>query len=184
LKPELVDPIEWSEIIERIDNEFGSGVTKSILGKKAPIVLVKDDLKIYYLIQPGWMERVFGYEEEDFDLFDLRLMGVQLGQMSKVRFILSLQILPILKEHTQNIIIVSSRGAEAFTYGKSILKESVVKLPRHLKRGQRVIVVNEDGECLGIGALSMDAIRVNRLSPDKLVAKNLADIGWYIRRLG
>lgn len=180
----IVDPIEWGEIIEQIDKEFGTGVAKGLLGTKAPVMLVDDEKKIYYLVPTSWMEKVISHDEESSDLFDMRLMGVQLGQMSKIRFILSLQVLPALKELTKNVIVVSSRGAEAFTYGKSILKESVKQLPRHLKRGTRVIVVNEDDECLGIASLALDAIRVGRLSADKLVAKNLADIGWYIRRLG
>lgn len=184
MKPELVDPVEWAEITEQIDKEFGSGVTKEILGDRAPITLADDRQKTYYLVPTNWIEKVVSYDEESAGLFDIRFMGLQLGQMSKIRFILSLQILPILKELTSNIIRVSSRGAEAFTYGKSILKESVIRVPRNLKRGQRVIVVNEDDQCLGIAALSMDSIRVGRLSPDKLVAKNLADVGWYIRRLG
>ena len=120
-----------------------------------------------------------GYELELFDMLPLAPELIVDGSI-----IDSLRLVEALKELTRNVIVVSSRGAEAFTYGKSILKESVKQLPRHLKRGTRVIVVNEEDECLGIASLAMDAIRVGRLSPDKLVAKNLADIGWYIRRLG
>ena len=53
-----------------------------------------------------------------------------------------------------------------------------------LKRGQRVLVLNKDRECLGIASLSIDASILNRLSKEKLVGKNLVDIGWFIRRLG
>jgi ribosome biogenesis protein Nip4 len=59
-----------------------------------------------------------------------------------------------------------------------------VSLEPALTRGSRVLVVNSAGECLGIASLSVDAQKVDRLAPDRLVAKNLADVGWYIRRLG
>ena len=104
--------------------------------------------------------------------------------MSQDRFRLSLQILPDLVKLTTKVLIVSKQGAESFTYGRSILKQSVLYMDFNLKRGQRVLVMDEDHLCLGIAALSMDANRLGRLGKDKLVGKNLVDIGWFIRRLG
>ena len=89
-----------------------------------------------------------------------------------------------MTKKTESFIIVSRQGAEAFTYGRSILRESVLELNTSIVRGQRVLVLNEDKECLGIAALSVDAAKLNRLGADRLVAKNLVDIGWFIRRLG
>jgi ribosome biogenesis protein Nip4 len=87
-------------------------------------------------------------------------------------------------EMTDSFIIVSRKGAEAFTYGRSIIRQSVLELNPALVRGQRVLVLNENRECLGIAALSIDAAKLQRLGADRLVAKNLVDIGWFIRRLG
>ncbi|MHA1768797.1 MAG: PUA domain-containing protein [Candidatus Thorarchaeota archaeon] len=176
--------MEWESITEQIDGEFGTGVTKGLLGGRVPVALADAETRTLYIIPVEWVEKVVNQDEAISAFFELRLMGIELGQMAKSRFFLSLQVLPFLQSLTENILVVSSRGAEAFTYGKSILKESVVGMPRWLKRGQRVLIVNEDRECIGIAALALDAERVNRLAPDKLVAKNLADIGWYIRRLG
>lgn len=179
---ELVDPIEWTSVIEQIDDEFGGGVTKSLLGDRVPVVLSRGNTKTFFLIPTEWMSLVT--EEEEGVRRDIQFIGKELGSIAKGRFRMSLQILSELKELTDNFIIVTKHSAEAFTYGRSVLKESVVELNPELKRGQRVLVLNKDHECLGIASLSIDAARLNRLSGESLVAKNLVDIGWFIRRLG
>jgi len=181
MKLQLLDPIEWTSITQSIDAEFGEGVSKAILGNLTPIAITNHDIRTIYLIPVTWMDVVL---EEVPVGFEFHLVGKQLGVMTKDRFRLSLQILPELLKLTTRVLIVSQKGAEAFTYGRSILKESIVWYDHELKRGQRVLVVNEDNDCLGIAALSTDALRIERLSQDSLVGKNLVDIGWFIRRLG
>jgi len=181
MKLQLLDPIEWTIITQSIDAEFGEGVSKAILGNLTPIAITNHDIRTIYLIPVTWMSVVL---EEVPVGFEFHLVGKQLGVMTKDRFRLSLQILPELLKLTTRVLIVSQKGAEAFTYGRSILKESIVWYDHELKRGQRVLVVNEDNDCLGIAALSTDALRIERLSQDSLVGKNLVDIGWFIRRLG
>ncbi len=176
----LVDPIDWASVIEQIDEEFGEGVTKSLLGDRVPVALSKGNTKTFYLIPTDWMAIV----TEEGEKQDIQFIGKQLGSIAKGKFRLSLQILSELEELTDSVIVVSKQSAEAFTYGRSVLKESVIKLDSKLKRGQRVLVLNQNGECLGIASLSIDAVKLNRLSGEKLVAKNLVDIGWFIRRLG
>ena len=180
MKMELVDPVDWGSIIEQIDIEFGAGVTKNLLGNRVPVTMSKGTAKIFYLIPTEWMSRL----TEIAEILDIQFIGKELGSIDKKRFRLSLHILVELTELTESVIIVSRRGAEAFTYGRSIIKQSVLELNPSLVRGQRVLVLNESRECIGIAALSVDAPKLNRLAADRLVAKNLVDIGWFIRRLG
>jgi ribosome biogenesis protein Nip4 len=177
----LVDPVEWTSLTEQIDEEYGTGVTKGLLGNRVPVVLKKGRNETIFLIQTEWMSYA---TEEDGERLDIQFIGKELGSISKGRIRLSLQILDELKELTEKTILVSRHAAEAFTYGRSILKESVLELNPELKRGQRVLVLNESRECLGIAMLSIDGNRLKRLGKEKLVAKNLVDIGWFIRRLG
>ncbi len=181
MKPELLDPIEWESIIDTVDKEFGQGVTKKLLGKLTPIALVEGKWRNIYLIPTSWMTMLL---EEAPSGFDYHLVGKQLGVMTKDRFRLSLQILPELAQLTTRVMTVSKQGAESFTYGRSILKESVVELDFNLKRSQRVLVMDQEFQCLGIASLAVDANRLGRMKPDDLVGKNLVDIGWFIRRLG
>jgi ribosome biogenesis protein Nip4 len=181
MKLQLLDPIEWAAISQSIDTEFGDGISKTLLGDLTPIVMSDRDIRTIYLIPKTWTSIILEEVPAGFDFF---LVGKQLGVMSKERFRLSLQILPELVRLTTKVLIVSRKGAEAFTYGRSIIKESIVWYDLELKRGQRVLVVNENHDCLGIAALSVDAARISLLSKDSLVGKNLVDIGWFIRRLG
>ncbi len=181
MKPELLDPVEWESIVKSIDSEFGEGATKTLLGNRTPIALVDEELRNIYLIPMSWVKMILDESQEG---YEYHLIGKQLGIMSKDRFRLSLQVLPELVQITTKVLIVSQKAAEAFTYGRSVLKESVLWIDSDLKKGQRVLVLNEDHECLGIAALSIDSVKFNRLSGDKLVGKNLVDIGWFIRRLG
>jgi ribosome biogenesis protein Nip4 len=176
MKVELVDPVDWTSIIEQIDIEFGAGVTKKLLGNRVPVTMSRGSTKIYYAIPTDWMTKLTTMT----DTLDIQFIGKELGSIDKGRFRLSLQIL----ELTESFIIVSRQGAEAFTYGRSIIRQSVRELNRSLVRGQRVLVLNENRECMGIAALSVDASKLTRLGADRLVAKNLVDIGWFIRRLG
>ena len=180
MKIELVDPVDWTSIIEQIDIEFGTGVTKSILGNLVPVVMSKGSTRIFYAIPTDWMTII----SEDYETLDIQFIGKELGSIDKGRFRLSLQIISDLASLTESFIVVSRQGAEAFTYGRSIIRQSVVELNSSLVRNQRVLVLNENRECLGIAALSVDASKLKRLGADRLVAKNLVDVGWFIRRLG
>ena len=180
MKIELVDPVDWTSIIEQIDIEFGTGVTKRILGDLVPVVMSKGTTRTFYTIPTEWMTTI----TENSETLDIQFIGKELGSIDKGRFRLSLQIIHELAGMTESFIIVSRQGAEAFTYGRSIIRQSVVELNSSLARGQRVLVLNENRECLGIAALSVDASKLKRLGADRLVAKNLVDVGWFIRRLG
>ncbi|MHA1904838.1 MAG: PUA domain-containing protein [Candidatus Thorarchaeota archaeon] len=180
MKPELVDAVEWDALIAQIDADFGQGVSQDLLRDRAPVTLQRGNVKSYYLVPSTWLHRL----EDDMEGFRHHFLGEYLADVSDGKVRLSLPILERLVDLTESIMIVSRRGAEAFTYGRSILKQSVIELNPKLKRGQRVLVLNEDRECLGLARLSIDASILKRLAKDKLVGKNLIDIGWYIRRLG
>ncbi len=173
---ELMDPNDWADVTNQIDGEFGDGTTKALLGDFAPITIQRGESNTIYLIPRTWISRI-----EEYEGYDIRSMGVQMGNLCKGKFIFSLQIMPALAKITDRVLVVSQKGAETFTYGRSIIKESVVRLGYAMKKGQRVIVLNEKLECLGLAALSIDGDRLERLAREKLVAKNLVDIGAYVR---
>ncbi len=179
MDPELVDPIVWKSIVKNIDRGFGEGTMKALLGKLIPVVMEHNETKSFYLVPSAWAEIV----REGFTNFDIRLLGTWLGDLSRDKLRLSLPILEQISNLTENFMIVSKHGAELFTYGRSILKEGVVSLKPSLKRGQRVIVKDQKGNVLGLALLAVDGFMRTRIGKEKLVAKNLVDIGWYIRRM-
>ncbi|MFX0107115.1 MAG: PUA domain-containing protein [Candidatus Hodarchaeota archaeon] len=176
--PELVDPVVWSNIVNQLDEEFGDNTTKSLLGGKAPVVIHGEEIDSIYLIPMSWISRIEEWQSSGYHIHSL---GILLGTIVKGKLRLSLQILEYLVEFTDNRIVVSERGAESFTYGRSILKESVVDLNAELLRGQRVLVLNKNGECLGLARLSVDSAKIHKLAKEKLVAKNIVDVGLFLR---
>ena len=180
MKLNLVDPIEWNEIIDQIDSDFGDGVTKQIVGDLVPISMDRGKNKSFYLIPAKWTRIL----EMDLGQFELRSLGTWFGELVQDRFRLSIAVINNLSKVSDSIVIVSDQGAQSFTYGRSIIRESVLEINYNLTRGQRVIVLTQDERCIGLGILSVDASKINRLAKDRLVVKNVIDIGWYIRRLG
>ncbi len=174
---ELVDPVEWSQLREEIDEAFGAGATQMLRGDMTPVVIRSEEHSTYFLIPTKWTKKL----EISLQDFEVKSLGVRLGERTKGQFIIGLAVIEKIGEFTRNKIIVSRRGAESFTYGRAILKESLIKIPPGLERGQKVVVYNEEGQCVGIGVLTVDSNKVGRLQPDRLVAKNLVDIGLYIR---
>ncbi|TXT56491.1 MAG: hypothetical protein BAJATHORv1_20080 [Candidatus Thorarchaeota archaeon] len=179
MNAKLVEPDLWREISQIIDRDFGQDITRKISIGFAPFEIPRGKNIAMYLVPMSWIDLM-----DNWNAFSIQSMGLWLGDYDGTDFKISLLAAQKIAEDTSAYIIISSHSAEAFTYGRSILKESVIELNEQLTRGQKVIVFNEEHECLGIALLSIDANKLNRLGPDKLVAKNLVDIGWYIRRLG
>lgn len=174
---EIVSQLDWQMVTEVVDQEFGEGVTKTLRGRLMPVSKKSKKGISYYLVSSDWMR----FLQNKFTDFEPAHLGRRFGDIVEGRFRFSLSMLDELKDVTPNHLVVSGKGAEAFTYGRSILKESVVEVAPGLSREQRVIVLNKHGDCLGLASLTVDSERIGRLGPDRLVAKNLADIGWYIR---
>ena len=174
----LLDPAFWTQIKERVDSELGVGVTEELVAELVPVSIGTESEMSVYLVPLDWIAEI----EQGFGSFELYSLGLFFGEVIKGEFQLSISILHRLAPLTSNHIIISGVGAEAFTYGKSILKESIREVSEGLKKGQQVVVLNEHQDCLGLATMSVDSNRVARMRPDDLVAKNLADIGLYYRK--
>jgi ribosome biogenesis protein Nip4 len=178
LRIALAEPDDWNPVVHQIDAAFGQGVTEKLQADRIPIILRMDGGLSFYLVPREWLDRITVESES----FDPHMLGLWLGDMKRGEFKLALPVLHHIVPLTDKRIVVSRHAAEAFTYGRSILRESVLKIEPTLQRGQQVLVLNTDDECLGLAALSVDAGRLQLLSAHELVAKNVMDIGWYLRR--
>jgi ribosome biogenesis protein Nip4 len=136
--------------------------------------------KSFYLIPSSWSLLL----NHDFKGFEIKSLGIWLGELVSSQFRISISVIDEIAKHTRSAIVVAERAAQSFTYGRSIIRESVIDIPRDLIRGQRVVILDEKKRCLGLAVLSVDANKIDRLANDRLVAKNIVDIGWFIRRLG
>ncbi|MHA2071726.1 MAG: hypothetical protein ACW985_08065 [Candidatus Thorarchaeota archaeon] len=55
MKPELVDPVEWNELTDELDDEFGEGVSKALLRDRAPVTIQRGDTRSFYLVPMEWI---------------------------------------------------------------------------------------------------------------------------------
>ena len=145
MKFKLLDPEFWTRIKERVDSEFGIGVTKELVADFVPVSIGTGSEMSIYLVPLNWIAKM----EQGFGSFELYSLGLFFGEIIKDEFQLSISILHRLAPLTTSHIIISGIGAEAFTYGKSILRESVREVSEGLKKGQQIVVLNEHQECLG-----------------------------------
>lgn len=175
---ELAEPAEWRNIKHQIDRDFGKGTAEKLRKNLLLVKLYHNSKQSYYLISPQWK----GLVETDWNLYKPEFGGIWLGDMHEKEFRIGLHVLDDISEITQSKVIVSEVGAESFTYGRSILKESVITIGVGLERGQKVIILSNMGDSLGFAQLTIDSSRIDLLSDESLVAKNLADIGWYLRK--
>lgn len=175
---ELAEPVEWRGIKQQIDRDFGKGAAEKLRKNHLLAKIIKNSKQSYYLISENWRNLLEG----GLEAYKPEFGGIWLGEMYEGEFRIGLHVLDELTEITQSKVIVSDVGAESFTYGRSILKESVITIGIGLKRGQKVIIQSNMGDSLGYAQLTIDSSRIDRLSDESLVAKNLADVGWYLRK--
>jgi ribosome biogenesis protein Nip4 len=180
MRVEAVDPVTWEPLVKQIDLDFGMGVGRELTGDRIPVRIRREEDFSIYLVPTWWLARLKLIS----DIFQVSSMGQSFGDVVGGKLRLNIAVIDRLSKITRSMISVSPKGAEAFTYGGSILRESVLGVHSDLKRGQRVLVMDREGVCLGLASMSVDSSRLDRLRHDRLVAKNLADVGWYIRRLG
>ncbi|MHA2143202.1 MAG: hypothetical protein ACXADD_17120 [Candidatus Thorarchaeota archaeon] len=101
MKPELVDPTEWNELTAQLDEEFGEGVSQALLGERAPVSISRGDMKSFYLVPMDWIANL----EEEGKGFEIHSLGIRMGDLTKDRFRLSLQILDRFWTYLPNSLI-------------------------------------------------------------------------------
>lgn len=104
-------------------------------------------------------------------------LGHFLGELTPTRFRPSLQVLPFLVRKGEDSVkvVVTETGEQRFLYGQSLTQNHLAKRSLDLKKKQRILVVNEQGEGLGFG-------QVKQISTTDVTITNQQDLGWYLRR--
>jgi len=125
---ELVESTYWNKIGSQIDKEFGDGVTQALIKERVPAKIEDEQVDSIYLVPRDWM----GMIERTITGLDVYSLGIWFGDVHQNRFRLSLPILNPLAELTSNLVHVEQIAAESFTYGRSIIKESVIDINQSL----------------------------------------------------
>ncbi len=143
-----------------------------IKGNQLPIYLIKpthEDLKELIQLTPyiSSIGLYFGFIKKGF--FFLSLEGAEFLYRNK--YILE-----------KNQIIVNIQGEKSVLYGNNILKEMVSNFSMELKINDLVVVLNELKEIIAIAIIKVDGNEFYNLESDDIIALNLIDKGYYLRK--
>jgi ribosome biogenesis protein Nip4 len=125
----------------------------------------------YFLVN----ERLRGLIQEDFFY-----AGTYLGKVKRGIFFPSFILLTMLARGKSNKIVVDDKTAWLFICGRDVFKRGAQSVLGSARKGDHALIVNRHDECLGFGRIlhNIDEIR----EKDKVVVKNISDIGDFLRR--
>jgi len=113
-------------------------------------------------------------------------VGLYFGFFKKDTFLLSLEGAEFLykdkifSEFQQ--VILDKNGEKSFLYGNNILKSMIVKTPNNIKENSFLLVFNNLDEIIGIALSHINAKNIQSLKPKDIIAINLSDKGFYLRK--
>ncbi|PVX23651.1 MAG: hypothetical protein CW691_10050 [Candidatus Bathyarchaeum sp.] len=105
--------------------------------------------------------------------------GAYLGSVKGTGFFPSFLLLGMITKTKANKLIVDKKTAWLFICGRDIFKKGIVN-DANLKKGEYVLIMNKNNECLGFGKM-MITLRAE-IDLNKVAVKNILDLGDFLRR--
>src|SRR3990170_2666542 len=135
--------------------------------------LVVKEQNRYFLLNP---------KLKNFASKDFFYAGTYLGKVKDGVFFPSFNLLATISEKKEaNKIFVDGRTEWLFICGRDIFRQGVTKVAGSKKKGDLTLILNQCGECLGFGKI-LFTIDADEKNNRKVIVKNIADIGDFLRR--
>ncbi len=116
----------------------------------------------------------------------ISVAGIYFGFIKKGEFFISLEGTEFLYNNAafsdEKQLIVNENGEKSTLYGNHILKEMIEKVPKSFQKNDFLVVLNQKQELIAISNAQCDSLLYNDLKPKEIVAKNLTDKGYYLRK--
>lgn len=112
---------------------------------------------------------------------DFYYAGVYLGKVKNGVFFPSFNLLAMLAKGRANKIVVDRKVAWLFICGRDVFRRGVLSMRGSRRKGDYVLVMNDFGECLGLGKILCSFDGETKGKTDVIV-KNISDIGDFLRR--
>lgn len=110
-------------------------------------------------------------------------VGLALGEIKGEEFHLSLGGAYEIAKHSTKKIIINSDAEQLFLYQRNVLCKSIIFCNENYYEKERLLVMNDKGDCLGIGRLLLPAKELMKKENANVEAlQNLIDLGWYLRK--
>ncbi|MFX1314560.1 MAG: hypothetical protein ACFE9T_01760 [Promethearchaeota archaeon] len=112
--------------------------------------------------------------------------GLYFGFIKKREFYLSLEgtefLLNLSCFSEDHKIYVNEEGEKSILYGNKILKSMILNIPLNLKKNSFLLVFNPNNELIAIANSKVSYSAYQNLNYNDLVALNLVDKGYYLRK--
>ena len=110
-------------------------------------------------------------------------IGLGFGEIKENNLHLTLAGASVISKLTNKIAIVNSNAEQLFLYMRDILAKSVLTVEESIQINDKMLVLNETRDFLGIGILKIPIPNLKKKENSKKVAiKNIIDLGWYLRK--
>ncbi len=112
---------------------------------------------------------------------DFFYAGLYLGKVKEGVFFPSFNLLAMITGSKEaNKITVDEKTEWLFIVGRDVFKRGVLKASGSKNKGAYTLIMNRHGECLGFGRIlcNLDDAK----NKDKVVVRNVSDIGDFLRR--
>jgi len=150
--------------IEDFVSKFNAGISLD------ENLIVKRE-KRYFLIQ----ERLKNQIREHFFY-----AGAYLGKVKDGIFFPSFILLAMIAEGKANKIMVDDKAAWLFICGRDVFKQGILNVIGSKRKGDYTLILNQHNECLGFGRILHNINEEEE--KNKVIVKNISDIGDFLRR--
>jgi ribosome biogenesis protein Nip4 len=113
-------------------------------------------------------------------------VGLYFGFIKKGVFYLSLEGAEYLNKHDIfsefQTLQVNEKAEKSILYGNNILKSMIIKIPINLKEREFLLIFNKLNEIIAIAQSRVKYQNIQILAQKEIVAMNLSDKGYYLRK--
>jgi len=163
---------ELPRIVENLKNFLYVSLESSITKTKFPNIFIVSKDQENFL--------------QSFNFDKILSAGLYFGFIKKGKFYLSLEGAEFLyKKYTVSDLKrlhVNDTGEKSILYGKNILKNMITKSPPNLKNDDFLLIFNSLNELIALGRSFIDKEDIQNLKHFEVVAFNLNDKGYYLRK--
>jgi ribosome biogenesis protein Nip4 len=112
--------------------------------------------------------------------------GLYFGFIKKGKFLISLEGSEYLFQlgafSLNQQIFIDHEGEKSILYGNNISKKMIISLPNGLKKDDFILVLNLSNELIAIAMSQIDHSSIQDTKDNDLIALNLIDKGYYLRK--
>jgi len=112
--------------------------------------------------------------------------GLYFGFIKKGNFYISLEGAEFLYHNNLfsdlKRIHLNDKGEKSILYGNNILKNMIHAIPSSLKQNEILLIFNRNDEIIALAQSKYSYQNIQKLKPKEIIANNLNDKGYYLRR--